>query len=202
MNRITRFNPHLMPDDLILALNTGREKEQRFVQEIIDRNVEGGRPPQHILLYGPRGIGKSFFLRLLQIFLAKQQQLCFVLLPEEQRNVYQPADLIREIKNHLAEERRDAGIGAWGSSDVAAWRTQVAELEGVRDAQGKPHLVVGWENVDLLFSKGGAFEKREDQFLLREFLTETPWLTLIDTTLYPDLDTRYEDALFHFFDKH
>ncbi|MCH8960602.1 MAG: ATP-binding protein, partial [Bacteroidetes bacterium] len=202
MSRISRFNPYMMDDELILALNTGRENELAFIQEIIAHNVEGGGPPQHILLHGPRGIGKSFFLRLLQIRVRHDERIAFVLLPEEQLNVYQPGDLLQAIKNTLTGESYDAGISMWAREGVEAWRREWAALEDIREAQGHPHLVVGLENLDLLLKKGGAFEHSEDQFQLREFLSETPWLTLIATSLYPDLDIHYKDALFQFFAKY
>ena len=64
------------------------------------------------------------------------------------------------------------------------------------------HLVVGVENFDLLFSKGGAFSTDENQHLLRSFLTENVGFTFIATTLHADLDSHYDKALFHAFAKY
>lgn len=202
MTDISRFNPYTMEDDKILRLNTGRDEELEFVRNIIERNIQGDQPPQHIVMHGPRGCGKSFFLRLLQINIERSKEAGFVLLPEEQLNIHQPAELLKAIKNFLLGEEADSSMGSWYSGGIEEWNKQLSELEKVILEKGHSHIVVGLENIDLLLNKGGAFYKSEDQFLLRDLLSEKKWLTLIATTLYPDIDTKYENALFHFFAKH
>lgn len=201
MRIIPKFNPYTMSDDLILKLNTGRTRELAFVLEAIHDNAKGGRASQHILLHGPRGNGKSFFLRLMQIRLKGHENLECFLFPEEQNNFFQPSDLIRGIRQFIQNGERTDGIAGWASGGREEWDKQSRELEAARESRRNTHFVIGIENFDMLFGSGGAFESREDQFLLREFLTTTPWLTLAATTLHPDLDAQYEKALFHSFAK-
>ena len=167
MKHVARFNPYLMTDDQVLSLNTGREKELKFSLDIIEKNIQRKNSLQHLLIHGPRGIGKSFFLRLLQIQLFKLPNIKMILLPEEQLNVYQPSDLLRVIKNHLLENDESANIGSWFAESRDAWLKQAKELEDQLN-KAQTHLVVGVENFDLLFSKAGAFAKNEHQYMLRE----------------------------------
>ncbi|MEK7434192.1 MAG: tetratricopeptide repeat protein [Cyanobacteriota bacterium] len=202
MNKISRFNPYLMDNNLIIKLNTGREKDFDFVLDIIKKNIKRKDSIQHILINGSRGMGKSFFLKLMDIKLNELNLSDFVLLPEEQVNIYQPVDLIREIKKHFIKQEHSTSISNWFPEDNEVWNKEINELEKLMLEVECSHLVVGLENFDLLLGKGGAFESDENQYMLREFLTRTTSITLIATTIYPDLGSDYDKALFHFFAKH
>jgi len=202
MNNVLRFNPYYMEDDIILYLSTGGEKELDFVLKIIERNekVKKGTPLQHILLIGPRGSGKSFLLRLIQIHLKNKGLSEFVLLPEEQLNIFQPADLIRQIKNKLMGKDESANIAGWASNDVGKeWENEIQELERMLSEKHCKHIVAAVENFDLLLKKDSVFKDNRAAGLLRKFLTEKSWITLIATTLYPDIESQYDYPIFHFF---
>ena len=202
MKNILRFNPFNMEDNVILYLNTGREKELEFVLKIIERNVtvKKGTPLQHILLIGPRGSGKSFLLRMLQVHMKSTGLSEFVLLPEEQLNIYQPAHLIKQIKNKFLGKNEAANIPEWTSDDVGKeWEDAVLELEKTLSEKHCSHIVAAVENFDLLLKKDGVFKDNRAAGLLRKFLTEKPWITLIATTLYPDIESRCDYPIYHFF---
>lgn len=202
MQIIPRFNPYYMSDDMVLKLNTGRDRELDFVLKTIEANTRGDQSPQHVLIHGPRGSGKSFFLRLVQIGLRERENTAFCLFSEEQSNLFQPADLLIAIRNYMAGIEQTRAIAVWQSGGREEWDREARKLEELAANNPGTHIVIGLENFDLLLGSGGAFENREDQFLLRQFLTEKKWLTMIATTLYPDLDTHYEKALFHSFAKY
>ena len=191
-----------MTDELIQSLSTGRVNELKFATEIIENNMKGEQPPQHILLVGPRGSGKSFFLRLLQIELKKNKNITCSLFPEEQNNFFQPIDFLLGIQEFVEGNKSTSFIARWESESHEKWQSQIRVLNNTVKERKLQHLVIGVENFDLLLGKGGAFETKKDQFALREFLTETPWLTLVATTLYPDINAQYQKALFHAFAKH
>jgi tetratricopeptide (TPR) repeat protein len=194
-----------MEDDVILSLSTGREKELDFVLEIIERNVnvKRGTPLQHILLIGPRGSGKSFFLRLVEVHLKNKGLSEFVLLPEEQLNIYQPAELIRQIKNKFMGKDEINNIAGWSSNDIGKeWESEIVELEKALSEKHCSHIVAAVENFDLLLKKEGAFKDNRAAGLLRKFLTEKSWITLIATSLYPDIESNYDYPIFHFFARH
>lgn len=205
MSDVFRFNPFSMEDDVILELSTGRDKECKVILEIIDRNARAkdGNPLQHILLIGPRGMGKSFFLRLIQVQVKLKDISEFVLLPEEQLNIYQPADLIRQIRNKFLGNKDAAGIAMWSSGDIEGeWNKEIEDLEKALAQRNCSHIVAAVENFDLLLEKNGAFSDNRSAGLLRKFLTEKPWITLIATTLYPDIESQYEYPIYHFFARH
>ncbi len=199
---IPRFNPYNMPDDRVLQLNTGREKELEFATEVIENNIKGDQPPQHILLVGPRGSGKSFFLRLLQVKLKNRDGIHCYLFPEEQNNFFQPTDFLQGILEFIKGKKSTDFIARWDSGGQEEWQNQIEKLNTAVSKRNIQHVIIGVENFDLLLGKGGAFGTKKAQFAFRDFLTETPWLTLIATTLYPDIDTQYQKALFHAFAKH
>ncbi len=201
MRSIKKFNPYMMEESLITQLNTGRENDFNFVFNTIKKNIERKESIQHILLIGSRGIGKSFFLKYLGIKINETSLADYVLLPEEQLNIYNPSDLIREIKASLLNEKNEQGISNWASEDKTLWIQEAKKLEKVI-AKRKKHVVIGIENFDQLFERGGAFEDKENQSLFRKYFTENKEITLVATTLCPDLDTRYDEPLFHFFAKH
>jgi tetratricopeptide (TPR) repeat protein len=202
MQIIPKFNPYNMSDELILKLSTGRDRELKFALETIEGNLKGDQASQHILLHGPRGSGKSFFLRLIQIHLKQNKKIECYLFPEEQNNFFQPADLIKGIKQFILKRSQSDVIAGWISGGRQEWEQQIGELKSTLKDKSGIHFVIGIESFDMLFGSGGAFESRGDQFLLREFLSSTSELTVVATTLYPDLDAQYEKALFHSFAKH
>ena len=201
MADIAQFLTYDMSDEQILTLNTGRKKELEFVLKVIEENKKRGRSLQHILLNGPRGIGKSFFLRLVQIEVKQRGLGQMLLLHEEQHNIHQPADLLREINARLGGTKSEA-IGAWNSQGREAWNRQTQDLNDFLSADNISDLIIGIENIDMLLNTGGAFAKKADQFLLREFLTHQRRCMFLATTLYPDLDVEYGKAFFHTFAKH
>ena len=122
-----------MDDAIVELLNTGREKELKYVLDIIKRNINRKLSPQHVLIYGSRGIGKSFFLRLLQINLKRSGTAGFVLLPEEQLNVHQPEDFIRAIRSGSPKDEivSGTGMGSWSSGGQEVWESEVERLKTV-----------------------------------------------------------------------
>lgn len=202
MHIISKFNPYIMTDDLISTLSTGREKELTYLRDIIGRNILADNNLQHILFIGPRGIGKSYLLRLMQIELKVKQNVKCFLLPEEQNNCFQPADLIREIRYFLLPDNQTNRIVGYESGGKDEWERQVKKLSTLHETLNNLHIVIGIENFDMLLKDGGAFSESKYQTLLREFLMSTPWLTMVATTLYPNLAIRYEKALFLIFQKH
>lgn len=65
---IQTFMTHRMTDEAIRMLATGREQETGRIMEAVRRSLEAAPGAlQHVAIYGPRGFGKSFVARLVQI---------------------------------------------------------------------------------------------------------------------------------------
>ena len=69
LRNIEKFNTHSMTEETILSVVTGREMLIQNLSTIIQENIQQPRTIQHVVLIGPRGMGKSFMLRYFQIIL-------------------------------------------------------------------------------------------------------------------------------------
>ncbi|MDR3516116.1 MAG: hypothetical protein P4M00_09880 [Azospirillaceae bacterium] len=114
---------------------TGREAPRDQILGVIrdNRRLAPGAL-QHMIVYGPRGFGKSFLMRLVQIEIehGRDDALAFVLLPEEQHNLTRnPHALLGYITAKLAD-RRQGTDQSWTGAMVplAGSRSRCRRLAG------------------------------------------------------------------------
>src|SRR5579862_4414349 len=200
---ISRFNPHDMEDSEVKALATGRDLVLQQIINVIKENQASSGALQHVLLTAPRGMGKSFALRMVQVALKEiVGSPLFVLMPEEQPNVSSAPGLLDEIRRLLEGGAPVDGIAKWKDPEKSEWEAAVRNLNSaiVREATKKqrpPILVAAIENFDVLLN--AAFSTLADQSRLRKFLSEQCRVMIIATTLRGDFDLEYERRLFHSF---
>ncbi len=197
MSQRRRFNTHGLDDAFVEAVATGRDGLRDLVLRAIESNLTS-HPKQHLLLRAPRGAGKSFLMRMVQIAIRRQAEaegwpVVAVLLPEEQRNIRRPHLFLAEIRRIL--EGRPAGeVRVRWAEEAGAWDRELALLD---EAIGERLLVVMVENFDHL--AGTVFEAEHAQGVLRHALArEEGHLMLIATStgrVAPD----YDDPLFRNF---
>lgn len=175
MSEIFRFNAHDMDEATVRRLSTGRETEVEIVLDMVAANLAAGAARSHALIKGPRGYGKSFLMRLLQIQMLERgaagERLGVALLAEEQMNVNAPDLLLREIRRVFLGEAANSVLPQWDRSGL--WEQARADLDGALDAAfgvGQGLLVAMVENLDLLLNK--AFPERADQAGLRKWLND------------------------------
>jgi tetratricopeptide (TPR) repeat protein len=208
---VYRFDPHNMADSTVRTLATGRDSPLAVTLKTIDENRAGGGANRHLMLIGPRGMGKSFFLRLVQVALKDRGSPDrFLLLPEEQPNLTTAAALPRELHRLLTGAPAASLMPRLGGEPDDAWETAVAELDAaiaerlgagsdVGSGAGTPPLAIAAiENFDRLLER--AFKSKADQSRLRAWLDSDRRVMLIVSTLAGDLDQRYGDRLFHSFE--
>ena len=198
---VKKFNPLEMSEDLILAIATGREKIlDQMLHEMKVCLKKGSN--QHFVLYGPRGIGKSFFTRLLKIHhdrsdFFKESQ--YIQLPEEQENINFAADLLDVISTILEGGNLVDTIPKWNISDIQ-WQTSIKRLKAAiteKEKHGIKHIFVTQENLQVFIPKLDKIESSR----LRTFLSDFDEITLIGSSLRPDLDNDYSKRLFQVFKK-
>jgi superkiller protein 3 len=198
---VKKFNPLEMSEDLILAIATGREKIlDQMLHEMKVCLKKGSN--QHFMLYGPRGIGKSFFTRLLKIHhdrsdIFKESQ--YIQLPEEQENINFAADLLDVISTILEGGNLVDAIPKWNISDIQ-WQTSIKRLKAAiseKEKHGIKHIFVTQENLQVFIPKLDKIESSR----LRTFLSDFDQITLIGSSLRPDLDNDYSKRLFQVFKK-
>lgn len=207
MALLKAFNPHEIPAGTILGVATGREDPLDRILIIVRENINAPTP-QHVIVCAPRGYGKSFFLRYVQVKLAeiaKNENLpvAMALLPEELPHVKEPETLLAEIRRTFLNQPADTIGVSWLEDDGHAWDQQVAELDAAIDGRfggGPGLLVAAVENFDLLLKK--AFAKTVQATRLRELLARRGnRLMLIAASARGAFDRDYDRPLFKAFEE-
>lgn len=193
------FNPREMNDATVLALSTGRSALlAELLQTIEQRSTHPGQI-SHWLITGPRGAGKSYFLRLLQASLKQSPlpKVQFVLLPEELPNIFAPHELLAEISRLLDPATQHAGTASrWRVDNTGQlWDEALAQL---LNSLKVPLLVVGIENFDALIAQ--AFSSDVDNSRLRHLMSNEPRLMFVASAVQGDFDEQHNQRLFRQFD--
>lgn len=195
------FDPRGMSDDAIQQLATGREPLLTQLFSAIDQRLQHAGMPEHWLLTGNRGAGKSFFLRLLQAKFAAHfaGRARFVLLPEEHSNIFAAHEFLAETERMLSVEQGATGAPpSWKVSQPDAAWTQA--LDSLLAAFNEPLLVIGVENFDQLLEQ--AFANDADNARLRHLMSNQPRLMLVATAVHGHFDEQYDQRLFRQFEHH
>lgn len=211
MKVIQTFNTHLMPDDTVSALATARLPERDLVLTAVQQNLQAvpGRL-KHVIVYGPRGFGKSFLMRMVQIEIEKLAanggRVSFILLPEEQINLTRnPRGLLDYLAAKLGD-RRQGSDRSWTQSafkwpkageEEALWREAEGRLEQELDRAfpAKAGLAIAVvENFDTLLAT--AFKAQEDEERLRRWLSRNDNRLMLLATATGTADLDYQRPLF------
>lgn len=205
MNYIAKFNPYIMEDSVVMAVATGRKQMLHHILGSLEKHIHSSHNTEHLLVYGPRGMGKSFFLKYLQIHFRKNpvfQQAQFLLLPEEQSNITYPSDLIRTILHYAQQQDQLSPVMSYWEEPEHLWRQSYQELKQYIQAQKQKNpnylLVVVLENVDEILSK---FKDKVAEGRFRHLLEHTPHFVLVAASSRDDVDTNYNKRVFHAFKK-
>ena len=212
MSYIAKFNPYNMDAATVLSVATGRKSLLKQVLNTLKDNIQSDSIAQHLLIRGPRGMGKSFFLKYLQINFKKEKKFkdCeFLLLPEEQNNINSPSDLIKLVLSDLNEQSGESAITQWEEPENL-WVTELAKLKEYiaqkKTIQENYHLVVVIENLDEFLNNIKNEKKTREVFesRFRHLLEKINHLTIIGATPRIDpeaIDGNYNQRLFHAFKK-
>lgn len=201
-NLIKKFNPVDMAASDVLRLATGREE---LLQTMLNEMKQCLKPRgnQHFVLFGPRGIGKTFFTRLLKINHDQSndfQNSMFIQLPEEQDNITYVADLLDFISIVLEGGKYEDVKPRW-SIDAFQWEASIKRLKAalvkIKLERNIQHLFITQENLQVFIPR---FDKIESA-RMRSFLSDFDNVTLIGSSLRPDLDNDYNKRLFQVFKK-
>lgn len=198
---VKKYNPLEMSEEDVLALATGREKLLDIMLSEMKVCLKKGSN-QHFVLHGPRGIGKSFFTRLLKIHHDQSDDFknsLFLQLPEEQENINFAADLMDVIATLLEGGKLIDTAPKWTISDIQWQKSKQRLKEAINDIKknGALHVFVTQENLQAFIPKLDKIESSR----LREFLSDFDEVTIIGSSLRPDLDNDYSKRLFQVFKK-
>jgi DNA-binding MarR family transcriptional regulator len=193
------------PEDLEVIL-VGREP---LLQEVLGRlqHWTPGASRQHYLLIGPRGIGKTCLLVLIEHRIRRSETLrkkwAPVLFAEDAYKITSVADLLLEALHILAEQTVDPELSRVYERlrfDGQESRVVDLSLDAFRrfHHMSKQGVLLMVENVDRILEK--QMRRPSEVHLLRKILTEEGWLLTVCTSpTYLDAVTRAEEPFFEFF---
>jgi hypothetical protein len=206
------YNPHLLNKEELIGLFAARRKLLDQLLEDLSR-CRPGEAPQHHLLVGLRGMGKTMLLRRLHFAVEDDPELAETWLPlafpEEQYNVGRLSDLwlncidalgdVLERLGHGAEaERLDADLEALLDLEEERRARETLALLLATAGGLERRLVLLIDNIDLIF------ERIPDQaWTLREVLSEEPAILLIGASARAlESSYKYDQPFYDFFQIH
>ncbi|MCA1939078.1 MAG: AAA family ATPase [Dechloromonas sp.] len=184
LKRPALYNPALWSRDEVRTYYVARPKLlARFIDDL--RREKPGTRPQHRLILGQRGMGKSTLLRRLAIAVDDDNELAAawipLVFPEEQYNVGSLADFwlncLDALGDYLESHGRTAEMNA---IDAEVERLDRKDGEGalqtllrIAEKLGR-RLILLVDNIDLILDR-----LKDKDWALREALQEYPQLMLI-----------------------
>lgn len=217
MLMIETFNTHRMTDEVVRRVATGREDElARIMDSIRHAESDPTAIPPALIVYGERGSGKSFLMRLVEIGCADLEGALCVLLPEEQYNIRAPQQILQVVTAHI-QGRDWSGMGYQidSRSEEDAWRDEVKGFHAALDerfGEGRGLAVVLLENFDALVLKlfgveapskgkksGPAVARRLAEERLRKLLGARGGRFMLVASATGTVDMDYERPLFNAF---
>ncbi len=196
------FNPALLTPEQLRKLFVARHSE---LDQILDHLRAAGSSPQHVLVLGVRGMGKTTLLLRAAYSLEEVpdlgRQWLAVRFDEEQYNLGELADFWINCLEKIGEDTKDSAL-------LQEVDNLLKELKGeaLRDAafhrlrqysdQNQRRLLLLVDNIDILLARLDLKEVR----LLREILQHQPWLLLVGASASPVVATfDYDSPFYDFF---
>ncbi|HVK06638.1 MAG TPA: AAA family ATPase, partial [Armatimonadaceae bacterium] len=162
-------------------------KRQALAESLVRGVAESVLTPakHQVLLLGPRGMGKSFLVNLVYHRVREREELrgkvAVALCAEEEWGVASLADLYLTILRALDREYPDAELAARIDAlyDLPLDATEGAAADLIREFGGEQRtLFLLVENLNEIFR--GLTD--QEQWALRSFLSERPFVTILATT--------------------
>ncbi len=185
VKRPMKYNPAFLSDEELIDAFVVRQTELDLLLQVLRENTAESN--QHVLLIGPRGIGKTMLVLRVAAETRRADDLRERWYPlvfaEESYQACTAGEFWLEALFHLAEQTKDA---RWrrayeelrGEEDEARLRERaLAQLMDFADAQGKRILLIV-ENLNMLL---GDQLSDDDAWALRHTLLHEPRVMLLAT---------------------
>ena len=210
---LTLYNPAVLgKEDLVAQFVLRGELLETFLNEL--RHADGKTSPQHHLITGPRGMGKTTLLLRLRYLIEDNESLrerIFPLtFPEEQYDVRNLASLWRNALDALADSLDYRGRKQ-EAAEIDRRAREADELAPARRTGALLTLLLEWaehnqfvlalllDNLDQVLGRLGE----KDQWTLRKTLADCPRLLVFGASTVPPNETyNYSKAFYDFFRHH
>jgi len=211
------YNPQLQDDVTVEKLFVVRQKQFEFLLNKILQEKENSIP-QHYLIIGQRGMGKTTLLKRMEVELHKEQyrrQFIPLLYREEQYNVKDLAEFWLNTLDALADSLQSEKFLVWKVANIDKTIMELSKkppkiiseeaykylMEICCDLHRRPVLLI--DNIGLIFSRLDNNNKNNtEQWALRKLLSENgaPIVISGGITLADNINT-YGMPFFDFFQK-
>ena len=217
-----KYNPHLWSSDELRSIFVARKRELETILQVIKSAVPGVAP-QHMLITGQRGMGKSTLLQRVALAVEDDPTLhpnwLPLRFPEEQYTVSSPAELWANVIGALADalERRgeptlDIDSELTRQKNIPKELREASSLDWINQwcNAHKRRLLLLMDSTDMLFANlaGSDASKRSTQqeggasslWRVRKALMHSPNLMWLGGSYQPlEAQGLYSDAFLDFF---
>jgi len=206
-NIVGLYRADITPVERMVQTTVGRKEMLDELLEKLGKSAQK-KSVQHFVYIGPRGIGKTHFLTLLEKSVntidALKDNYIVIRFPEENNRILSFADLVLGILQALCYEVNNPELRTLYEVNAAIEDDQmvidaiVPRLKLFRKQTGKMLLVLV-ENLDTLLTK--QLKNQQDIHRLRTFLMDSPCITLVATSpfYFPGMYD-IKSPLYDFFD--
>ena len=217
LNQIGLYNPQRQSAEVTEALFVVRQKQFELLLDKIVQEKENSIP-QHYLIIGSRGMGKTTLLKRIEVELHKppyQQRFIPLLFPEEQYNIKDLAKFWSNCLNALAnsleaenKEKHHAQISEIDKTirELSRKTPETMQEEAYkylmntcRDLHRRPVLLI--DNIGLVFSRLDRDKNnKQGQWTLRKVLSENGASIIVSAgSAVTDDTTAYEMPFYDYF---
>ncbi len=181
-----KYNPGIFGDEELVRSFAVRQNCLELVLEALRENAAGSLSNRHLLIVGPRGIGKTTLVRRVAAEVksnpAYGEKWFPIVFGEESYQVLTAGEFWLEALNHLSEEKEGEGLRASidelreETKDATLRERALAQLLDFADRSGKRLLLVV-ENLDMICEQ----ISRAAEWELRHTLGSEPRIMLLAT---------------------
>lgn len=212
LHGVAIYNPRLLDKAELIGFFVARQQELERLTEALRREAKA--QPQHHLIVGARGMGKTTLLNRLRYAIEDDEELASACLglvfPEEQYNVACLADFWLNCVDALADTLETTGrLGLLEGLDEEIERIQALQRKDDRGRRAldllcrlsdklERRLVLLVDNVDIVLDR-----LEDEDWALREVLSSEARIQMIGATSAPlESQYRHDMAFYDFFRVH